>query len=273
MRDVEDGLRGLVARSPLARAAAFPARAAMVARHQGTMITESVRWLTWSREHTNFTYDLTERNLAHLAWWVSAIASAPVAEIREYLLEMDDPDLRRHIERATMQSPRRGLADREVRFGRRAGWYALVRCVQPEHVVETGTDKGLGSCLLAAALLRNGHGRLTTIDINSESGYLIGCPYSDVIDRVVGDSLVLLPALQSIDMFLHDSLHTYAHEMAEYQAAPLTPRALVLSDNAHATDALAEWSELAGRRFLFFDERPHRHWYPGAGIGASWLDE
>ena len=43
-----------------------------------------------------------------------------------------------------------------------------------------------------------------------------------------------------MDIFLHDSLHTFEHEAAELAAVGprLTPNALVLSDNAHATDAL-----------------------------------
>ncbi|MFM8856998.1 MAG: class I SAM-dependent methyltransferase, partial [Actinomycetota bacterium] len=100
---------------------------------------------------------------------------------------LQDQALRKHVETATRTSVRRGLADTEVRFGRRVGWYALVRAMKPGHVVETGTDKGLGSLVIAAALLRNGRGSLTTIDINPQAGYLLAHPYSDVVDRVVGD--------------------------------------------------------------------------------------
>ena len=39
-------------------------------------------------------------------------------------------------------------------YGRRLGWYALVRALKPRTVVETGADKGLGSCVLAALRLR-----------------------------------------------------------------------------------------------------------------------
>jgi hypothetical protein len=34
----------------------------------------------------------------------------------------EDEDLKGHILRATIHSDRRGLADRDVRFGRRVGW-------------------------------------------------------------------------------------------------------------------------------------------------------
>jgi hypothetical protein len=181
-----------------------------------------------------------------------------------------DEELRRHIVDATAMSPRQGLADKTVRFGRQLGWYALVRTLRSRHVVETGTDKGQSSCLLASALLRNGSGRLTTIDVNPETGYLISGAYADVTTRLIGNSLDLLPELEPVDLLVHDSLHTFEHETAEFEVTPLAQGAVVLSDNAHGTDALARWAERTGRRFLFFAEDPRDHWYPGAGIGAAW---
>jgi hypothetical protein len=75
-----------------------------------------------------------------------------------------------------------------------------------------------------------------------------------------------------VDIFLHDSDHHAAHEAAEYRSISnlLSDHALVLSDNAHATDELASFALKSGRRFLFFDERPDRHWYPGGGLGVAW---
>lgn len=264
-------LKAKIAAGRAARVAALPIRAATVARHDARVLADSVRWLALSREHTNFTYDLDARNVEHLAWFVAAIAEAPVEVIRRYIAELEaDDSLREHLERQAVASPRRGLTDRRVRYGRRTGWYALVRARRPEHVVETGTDKGLGACVLAAAVMKNEHGRVTTIDTNEAAGSLLGGSYSDVVDFRMGDSVALLPKLDPVDLFIHDSLHTAEHEAAELEAIPLTPDALTLSDNAHVTDVLAGWAERTGRRFLYFQERPRRHWYPGAGIGAAW---
>ena len=138
-------------------------------------------------------------------------------------------------------------------------------------VGETGTDKGLGSCVLAAALLANGRGRLTTIDIEPESGYLIWGRYAEVTDRVLDDSLRAIRSLKGVDIFLHDSDHTLEHESREFDCVKpsLASGALVLSDNAHWSDRLPRWAEENDRRFLFFHEEP-QHWYPGGGIGAAW---
>ncbi|MER5703597.1 class I SAM-dependent methyltransferase [Micromonospora sp. NPDC002296] len=272
-------LRRAIARTRLAPVAAFPKRLARVARHDAKVLRASARWLVTSREHHNYTYELTRLSRQHLAWFVSVACDVPVARVRGWFAEIeDDGELRRHIERATAEASRRGLADREVRYARRIGWYAMVRATRPSHVVETGVDKGLGSCVLAAALLRNaaeGHpGRVTSLDINPEAGYLARtAPWSEVVDLVVGDSIASIEALdRPVDLFLHDSDHSRAHEKREFDAVEpkLAPGALLLTDNVTTTNVLAEHAERTGRRFLAYRETPARHWYPGDGIGAAW---
>jgi hypothetical protein len=273
------GLRRAVARTRFAPLLAFPRRAARVARYDARVVGTSVRWLFASREHTNYTYHLTALNRTHLAWFVAHVCGVPVAAVRDWFAELDgDEALRNHIEAAPAAAPRRGLADRTVRYGRRLGWYAMVRASRPAHVVETGTDKGLGTCVLAAALLRNaadGHpGRVTSIDINPEAGYLArAAPWSGVVDMVLGDSAAEIGGLTtSVDLFLHDSDHSAAHERTELRAVEnvLAPGALLLSDNAMHTNVLPRYAEATNRRFLVFAERPVRHWFPGDGIGAAW---
>jgi predicted O-methyltransferase YrrM len=272
-------LRRAIARTPLAPVAAFPKRLARVARHDAQVFGDSARWLFTSREHHNYTYDLTRLSREHLAWFVSVVCEAPVGRIREYFEELEsDRDLRAHIETSTAQAARRGLADRKVRYARRIGWYAIVRAVKPAHVVETGVDKGLGTCVLAAALLRNraeGHpGRVTSLDINPEAGYLVQEePWSEVVDLVIGDSVGSIGALgRRVDVFLHDSDHSVEHERREFEAVgpKLAERALLLTDNVTKTDVLARYAERTGRRFLAYREQPVRHWFPGDGIGAAW---
>ncbi|BCL15981.1 O-methyltransferase [Micromonospora sagamiensis] len=272
-------LRRAIARTPLAPVAAFPKRLVRVARHDTKLLKVSARWLMTSREHHNYTYDLTWLSKSHLAWFVSVVCDTPVKQIRAYIQEIEgDENLRRHIEQTTQGAARRGLADRQVRYARRVGWYAIVRARRPQHVVETGVDKGLGSCVLAAALLRNaaeGHpGRLTSLDINPEAGYLARtAPWSDVVDLVIGDSIASINALdRPVDLFLHDSDHSKAHEKREFDAVEpkLAPGAMLLTDNVTVTHVLADHAERTGRRFLAYRETPINHWYPGDGIGVAW---
>lgn len=272
-------LRRTIARTPLAPIAAFPKRFARVARHDARVLAISIRWLFTSREHHNYTYDLTRLSREHLAWFVSVTCDIPVKQARAYFDELEsDEELRRHIEQTTANAARRGLADRQVRYARRIGWYAIVRAKRPGHIVETGVDKGLGSVVLASALLRNAAegspGRLTSIDINPEAGYLVKAkPWSDVVNLVIGDSVSVIQSLEEpVDLFLHDSDHSPAHERREFEAieSKLAPNAVLLTDNVTATNVLAEHAERTGRRFLAFRETPARHWFPGDGIGVAW---
>ena len=267
-------MRRRIASSPLARVAAFPARVSAVSRHNAAVASKSARWLATRREHTNFTYDLTPLNLEHLAWWASLVSGAPVQACRSWISEiLGDVSLQEHAYRISVSTGRRGLTDEKARIARRAGWYAVIRALQPDHVVETGTDKGLGSLVVAAALLRNGKGVLTTMDINPDSGFLINDEYADVVSIQHGDSISLLAQLTTpVNVFIHDSDHSAAHEGAEFRSVEshLALSAVVLSDNSHITGELSSWAEATGRTFAFFREEPMDHWYPGAGIGAAY---
>jgi hypothetical protein len=247
----------------------------MVARYDAHVIGRSVDWLVRSRETTNFTYDLDPLNLDQLCWFVSAVSGAKIGQVRSWVQELKDNNkLTEQLTRLLSSNPRRGICAKEPHWARRLGWYALVRAVQPDHVVETGTQLGLGSCAIAAALLQNGHGRLTTIDTDPEAGYLIDEPWASVIDRHIGSSLDVLGELREVDMFIHDSLHTYDFETKEFTAVGpnLSAGAVILSDNAHDSAALSHWAEKTGHHYLFFKEQPLNHWWPGDGIGAAWAD-
>jgi hypothetical protein len=270
---MQSKLRRRVATSAIARGAAFPLRTMIVARYDARIIGRSVDWLVRNRETTNFTYDLNSLNRDQLCWFISAVTGAEIGQVRAWMRELeDDSHLTGHLTSRLSSNPRRRICATEPHWARRSGWYAIIRATQPEHVVETGTHLGLGSCVIAAALLRNGHGRLTTIDIDPEAGYLIGEPWASVIDRRAGNSIDVLGELRDVDVFLHDSLHTYDYETSELTAVEpnLNPDAIVLSDNAHDSAALSDWAERTGRHYLFFKEQPIDHWWPGDGIGAAW---
>ena len=272
---MQSKFRRRIATSPLARGVAVPLRTMMVARYDAHLIGQSIDWLVHGRETTNFTYDLCSLNRDQLCWFVSAVSGAKIAQVRTWIQELEDDDqLVGHLTRQLSSNPRRGVCAKEPHWARRFGWYALVRAIAPDHVVETGTHLGLGSCAIAAALLRNGHGRLTTIDIDPEAGYLIGGPWASVIDRRTGSSIDVLAELKDVGIFIHDSLHTYDYETRELTAVEpnLRADAIVLSDNAHDSSALSDWAERNGRHYLFFKEEPLSHWWPGDGIGVAWAD-
>ena len=112
---------------------------------------------------------------------------------------------------------------------------------------------------------------MTTIDTNPAAGYLLGGPYAEAVDLRSGASLDILPTLGRVDFFLHDSLRTREHELAEIAAVSprLGPGAFVVSNTGDVSAGLAEWAEQTGRAFAYFQERPADHWYPGGGIAVA----
>lgn len=271
---MQSKLRRALATSPLGRGAALPLRAAGVLKYDARLVGKSLDWLVHDRETTNFTYELSKLNRDQLCWFVSVVTGAAIGDTRGWLREVEeDTELLGTLRRRLATNPTRRVCADSPRLARRAGWYMIIRALQPDNVVETGTHLGLGTSVIAAALLRNGHGRVTTIDIDADSGYLIDEPYSTVIERRVGSSVDVLATLSDVDLFLHDSLHTYDYESQELTAvAPnLSADAIVLSDNAHDSAALSDWAERTGRRYLFFREQPATHWWPGDGIGVAWV--
>jgi predicted O-methyltransferase YrrM len=216
-------------------------------------------------------------NVEHLAACLSVVTGKDYDTISGYFQEIEeDTQLRDHLVRLTKSSKERHVADADIRFGRRIGWYALVRAIRPRVVVETGVDKGLGSCVFAAALMKNSAegfpGRLIGTDINPNAGYLLQAPYDRFGKVVYGDSLATLKNLnEEVDLFIHDSVHTAEYEHAEFLAVQpkLSKNAVVLSDNSHVTDRLLVWAQQNGRDFLFFGDKPKNHWYAGDGIGIA----
>jgi len=236
-----------------------------------------LRWLYRSRETTNLTYDLTELNKKNLVSFLANVTQKSFDELMGYVDEIEqDTHLKSHIENQTAKSSWSFIADKEARYGRRVGWYALIRASKPKVVLETGVDKGLGSCVLAAALMRNGSegysGYYYGTDINPKAGYLLSGEYEKYGEILIGDSIESLDAFDKpIDLFINDSAHSAEYELREYHTIQnkLTQNAFILGDNSHCTDKLFHFARMTGRNYLFFQEIPKDHWYPGAGIGIA----
>ncbi len=127
--------------------------------------------------------------------------------------------------------------------------YLLVRAARPRVVVETGVLYGASSGHILAALEANGEGELHSIDLGTRPGE----PPHDSLVRPdlaarwhyhVGDVrarlVPLLDALGRIDLFHHDSLHTFEHMTWEYRTAArvLAPDGVLSSLDILAADGL-----------------------------------
>src|ERR1700704_5469991 len=100
-------------------------------------VARLVSWVFTSREHTNFTYGLTDRNTRHLAAFVSQVTGIAPETASQYFGELQcDVDVCRHVREVTAATNNEHFADRDPLFGRRLGWYAIIRARKPAIVVE-----------------------------------------------------------------------------------------------------------------------------------------
>jgi predicted O-methyltransferase YrrM len=251
--------------------------ALMATRYFNFKYLQILKWMFTSNEETNFTYDLTDKNYLELLKTIESCLDVSFEQLQKYLDEiLNDDQLKLYLIRKTKDSTFENLADQHVRFSRRVCWYVIARVIKPKVIVETGVDKGMGSVVLCAALLKNNKegytGRYIGTDINIEAGYLFDEKYKSVGEIIYGDSVASLEKLdQKIDLFINDSDHSANYEYREYQTIKnkLNPKALILGDNSHVTDKLLKFSIENDRMFVLFKEEPKNHWYPGAGVGIS----
>lgn len=281
MTEMEEvrGLKRVATLPAIGRVLLMPYRARAAWPHVTAPWRKFLPWLVRSREYTNFTYGLDPLNAQYLAAFVAEITGVSFEIAAGYIAELEqDTQLRAHIQQRIRASAERCFADLDVFYGRRAGWYAVVRTAKPRVVVETGVDKGLGACVLTAALRQNAiegfPGRYYGTDINPTKGALLSGEYAEYGSIIYGDSVASLREFgEKIDIFINDSDHSSEYEAMEYQVVQpkLSPQAIVLGDNADITDQLLRFSLSTGRRFQFFREQPLNHWFPGGGIGAAFF--
>jgi len=137
-----------------------------------------------------------------------------------------------------------------------AATYAVVRMLRPEVVVETGVGAGVSSWTILKAMDENGMGCLVSIDLPTpntellpEVGYLVPNELRGRWDLRTGSSRRLLPKVfeefPEVDMFQHDSRHSYSNQLSEYQIAwpHIRLGGLLISDDV-SNDALYEASLL-----------------------------
>ncbi len=238
-----------------------------------------IKWLFNSREDTNYTYELTDGNWLTMAKTISLVTNKPYEEITNYINEIrQNKEFANYVTQKTKESEFASRADTTVFLHKRVGWYAFVRATKPRLVVETGVDKGLGSVTLCEALLKNREegfpGQFYGTDINPKAGYLLGDKYLQTGAILYGDSIQSLTNLKGeIDIFINDSDHSETYEYNEYMVVlpKLSRQSIILGDNSHSTDSLLRFSVEQNRKFLFFQEYPLNHWYPGGGIGISFI--
>lgn len=149
--------------------------------------------------------------------------------------------------------------------------YLTTRIIEPDIVVETGVYTGTSSAFFLRALERNRNGELYSIDLpGTESDPVIdeSSPYHEVEYTLPDESEVgrkipnhlksrwnlylgrsdehlapLLEELRSVDLFMHDSDHSYENMMFEFEAVLpyLSKGGVILADDVDWNEAMADF--------------------------------
>ena len=159
------------------------------------------------------------------------------------------------------------------REGRRL-LYLLVRLTEPAQVVETGVANGMSTVVLLRALARNGGGRLRSVDITRAAGSLLSDEERagwelGVVDPMDRRGLAqALAGVDTVDVFVHDSKHSYSWQRLEYETAAdlLRDGGLLVSDDVDASYAWITFTQergltsnvlFDGRKFVGAAVLPH----------------
>jgi predicted O-methyltransferase YrrM len=169
--------------------------------------------------------------------------------------------------------------------------YLTTRIIKPSVFVETGVLNGFGSAFILLALEHNNHGRLISVDlpsddeeiirqgtgrlpVNKKTGWVIPEFLRGRHELLLGAAETLLPEVLNkeapVDMFLHDSDHSYVHMMFEMCLALrfLRPGGLLISDNVEQNFAFYDLARAVQARTLLLNSfcQPDRTWQHGLMI-------
>ncbi len=149
--------------------------------------------------------------------------------------------------------------------------YMLVRKLKPQAVIETGVCEGKSTSYILQAMADNSEGHLTSIDLpnsvyirddlklqvdfipfRSQSGRLIPDSLKDRWTLIIGDTRKeLKPLLEKtgeIDLFFHDSEHTYEMMIFELESAwpYIRPGGFLVADDVVINLAFSDFAKQRG---------------------------
>jgi predicted O-methyltransferase YrrM len=188
--------------------------------------------------------------------FLATLTGTSAIQIRRFLQEpLDTPSFRSHL-RDCENVFHQGMTSADLWAKKVLIQYAAVRALRPETVVETGVASGVSSAYLLLALERNGKGTLHSVEVGDpsyrparrETGWIVPERLRSRWRLHIGDAVTILPKLFSeierVEMFIHDSLHTYEHMKLELELAHpyVIQGGLLLADDALWNSAFVEFA-------------------------------
>ena len=213
--------------------------------------------------------------------FIKSLTGASPAEIQTYAAEiMSDREFNNRLGESRSNPRRRRFSSWGKAIGTGLGTvlYIVCRALKPDTVVETGVASGMSSSYILSSLEKNKHGELYSIDLpwegtmtyprrnldtdgllrettrERQSGWLIPDSLRHRWHLIMGRSsetlLPLLDKLGGIDIFLHDSEHSYQNMLWEYETAwaHLKTGRILLSHNIDMNNAFSHFCRKVGAK-------------------------
>lgn len=198
-------------------------------------------------------------NLAQALAWLDSKLAVPISQ---FMAEAALQEIERQVSEKTLElrihSPFPSYENADFTLGRFC--YAACRALKPLAVLETGVASGVTSAFILQALVVNGGGHLWSIDLpplSDSSECYVGAAIPDGLKGhwglKIGSSRQRLPELlcelSRVDIFIHDSLHTYRNMLWEFQAVwpSLAPGGLLIADDVNFNQAFADFVKAKAR--------------------------
>ncbi len=186
--------------------------------------------------------------------FIMNLTGADAVEVREYAGEFRlNQELQNSIEGKRSAFIKRRHSSWDYSIGTTLGLvlYVICRRQKPDIVVETGVASGMSSSHILCALEQNKRGQLYSIDLprrqEERSGWLIPDHLRHRWHLILGKSseelAPLLKKVVAIDIFLHDSDHSYQNMFWEFQTAwiCLKDGGLLLAHNIDTNEAFSDF--------------------------------
>lgn len=206
------------------------------------------------------------RYAARVAWnelthadekYLSRISGVPTRTILGFLEEpITTAEFERHLREAGRCFHGLPITSADIYAKKVLNQYAAIRALRPGCVVETGIANGVSAAYILLALKKNGSGFLHSVGLpdptflpaGMEAGWFVPNWLRERWERHFGDAREILPSLLrrlgEIEVFIHDSLHTYEHMYWEFETAYpfLRKGGLLIADDALWNDAFQNFA-------------------------------
>lgn len=225
----------------------LPTRPAEFWQRVGTMV--EVRAESYCRRPCMIQPVDWPRAVWELSQWLQVDLDSIMGEAE---LDAIEQEVLRVMRTISKEAPFASFHNGDLRLARLC--YGLARIIRPLVIVETGVCYGVTSAFLLKALRVNGCGVLHSIDLpplGKDADQFVGLLVPQdlrgnwTLHR--GSSKAMLPKILKdvgqVDLFVHDSLHTYRNMLREFETVQpwLSPRAAVVADDIESNEAFRDW--------------------------------